>query len=92
MAKFKDLSSFSNKKNIYNLLPFNFDQIDNDIYLATNFVGEHILIKKSDLGRFVNKELTSTSNIYKELKSKHFLYENKNDIAIDLLALKKRTN
>ena len=91
MAKFKDLNSFSNKKNIYNLLPFNFDQIDNDIYLATNFVGEHILIKKSDLGRFVNKELTSTSNIYKELKSKHFLYENKNDIAIDLLALKKRT-
>ena len=45
--------------------------------------------KKSDLGRFVNKELTSNSNIYKELKSKHFLYENKNDIAIDLLALKK---
>ena len=65
MAKFKDLNFFSNKKNIYNLLPFNFDQIDNDICLATNFVGEHILINKSDLGRFVNKELTSTSNIYK---------------------------
>jgi uncharacterized protein len=75
----------------YQLLPFNFHKTSEQEYLCVNIVGEYLRIEKEFLIRLVNGKLDASSDIYKELKSKHMLMDNDSSVAIDLLALKYRT-
>lgn len=75
----------------YNLLPFRFIQLDGDRYVLTNMVGEYIVLSRDDLYLFVQKKIESSSEIYINLKAKHFLYDHESDVALSLLGLKYRT-
>ena len=75
----------------YALLPFRFLRLDNDRYIATNFVGEYIVLSKSNLCAFVQHTLQPHDYAYDDLKSKHFLIDSDSTVAIDLLACKLRT-
>src|SRR5262245_12278210 len=81
----------SRAKHGYALLPFRFIPLDDQRYVASNFVGEHIVISRTNLRAVVAHELPTHSRLYDELKAKHFLLDEDSDVAIDLLAAKYRT-
>lgn len=89
-ARFRDRAQFAPPPD-YRLLPFRFTRLVGERYIVTNDVGEHVVLARDDLVAFVRHELAVTSNVYRELKSRHFLFDVESKIALDLLALKYRT-
>jgi uncharacterized protein len=75
----------------YRLLPFRFGHLDDQRYVVTNDVGEYVLLGRDDLVAFVEHRLNPDDGIYKALKSRHFLFDERSRVALDLLALKYRT-
>ncbi len=92
MAKFREQCHYSSVLDSgYKILPFSFTSLDENRYVATNVAGEYIVIERNDLYDFAQHKLDNASEIYNDLKSKHFLYDDDSNVAIDLLALKQRT-
>jgi uncharacterized protein len=92
MSKFQPINFYSKKaENSYQLLPFRFSRFRGDHVLVTNMVGEYQILTNKAFEEFTKHQLVQTSGEYKNLRSKHFLLDNSNEIAIDLLALKLRT-
>lgn len=88
---FKHIEKFQKKLSDYSLLPFNFDQFE-DEYILTNIVGDNLFLDFDNLQKLINHKLSSDSSIYDELKSNFFLYDDSNRIAaLNLLALRYRT-
>src|SRR4051794_22308060 len=75
----------------YSLLPLRFLPLDAARYVVTNVVGEHVVLAKDVLRRFIRHELARDEAEYDELKSRHFLIEEGSTVALDLLATKYRT-
>lgn len=75
----------------YQTLPCRFVKLDDNRYVLTNEVGEHLVVTRSQLEQFVRKSVSFHSDFYHDLKSKHFLVDDDSNVAIDLLALKYRT-
>jgi uncharacterized protein len=74
----------------YRLLPFRFERLDERRYVATNDVGEHLVLSRGELVGLVHHTLPVASRAYEELKARHFLMD-EGSAALDLLALKHRT-
>jgi uncharacterized protein len=75
----------------YRLLPLRFTQLDATRYVVSNLVGEYIVLRRDELQSLVLRQLPAGSDLYDELKSRHFIRDADSDVAIDLLALKYRT-
>jgi len=75
----------------YRLLPFRFGHLDDQRYILTNDVGEYVLLSRNELVAFVERRLDPDDDAYKALKSRHFLFDERSRVALDLLALKYRT-
>lgn len=75
----------------YRLAPFRFGQLDGDKYIVTNDVGEYVVLPREELVAFVSRQLPAHHPTYKALKSKHFMFDDRSRVALDLLALKYRT-
>jgi sulfatase maturation enzyme AslB (radical SAM superfamily) len=90
--KFKDLSFYSDSSEDYNLFPFNFNRLDNEIIL-TNDTGEYIFCSEEDLNKLVRKELSLDydNDLFLELLNKQFVYIKKDKEAINRKAVKYRT-
>jgi uncharacterized protein len=91
MADFLSLGAFLPKPG-YQLLPFDFTQLESGEYLLVNLSGEHLTLQKATFDAFTKKQLTPDSDQYWNLKAKQFLldsYDKK--ISEDLLASKYRT-
>lgn len=92
VSKFKNLDHYdSPTKSGYRLLPCRFTRLNESKTVLTNDVGEYLVLHHADIQRFVEHSINPQEEIYKSLKSKHFLIDDDSDIAIDLLALKQRT-
>ncbi len=91
MSKFQSIEFFKKKKNEYSLLPFRFERLDNQRQFLTNLVGQYLVINEGDLKAFVKHELEEQSDVYVNLRAKHFLIDEKTNIAKELLAIKLRT-
>lgn len=92
MSKFQPLQFYSNKASSkYHLLPFRFSPLDEQRVVATNMVGEHLVVLRSVLKQLVDHKLQPESKDYKDFRAKHFVIDEMNEVAIDLLALKFRT-
>lgn len=89
-GRFADRSAFAPGPG-YRLLPFRFGRLDSERYIASNDVGEYVLMTRAELDAFVHRRLECESSLYKELKSKHFFFDDDSRVAIDLLALKYRS-
>jgi uncharacterized protein len=87
--RFKDLADFQNGPG-YELLPFRFVRLDDDV-LVVNDVGEHHFLSPSSFAAFVGHRLPSFSGDFNSLKSKHFLADSESTVPLDLLATKYRT-
>lgn len=75
----------------YRLLPFRFGRLDAHRYIASNDVGEYVLMSRDELAAFTGHQLRPDTPVYRALKSRHFLFDDDSRIALDLLALKVRT-
>lgn len=75
----------------YQLLPFRFTRLDGTSYILTNEVGEYLLLPREDLVALVGHTLDPSCAAYKDLQSRHFLFDGQSRSALDLLALKYRT-
>jgi uncharacterized protein len=91
MSKFQSIEFFKKKKNEYSLLPFRFERLDNQRRFLTNLAGQYLVINEGDLKAFVKHELEEKSDVYVNLRAKHFLIDEKSEIAKELLAIKLRT-
>lgn len=92
MSKFQPITFYAKKAdNSYSFLPFKFLRFSADRVLLTNMVGEHILLSKEEFDDFSSRKLIEDNRTYKNLRSKHFLLDESNQVAVDLLALKFRT-
>lgn len=75
----------------YRLLPFRFMQFSDTQRLLVNEVGEHLFLTNADFNEFVSFQLDRHSDVYLDLKGKHFLFDSESTVPFELLALKYRT-
>ena len=88
--RFREPAAFAPRED-YRLLPFRFIRLDEQRYVITNDVGEHVVVSREQLFAFARHELPVTDRLYRELKSKHLVFDDDSRAALDLLALKYRT-
>jgi len=92
MAKFATLAAFDGRaKNPYRILPFRFTRLDGDRYVASNMVGEYLVLRRPEIEAFVHHKLSPESATYSDLAARHFLIDGDSTVGLDLLALKART-
>ena len=91
MSKFQSVEFFKKKKNEYSLLPFRFERLDDQRRVLTNLAGEYLVINEGELKAFVNHALEEQSDAYINLRAKHFLFDEKSEVAKELLEIKLRT-
>src|SRR5689334_8571823 len=87
---FQDRSAYQ-PDSAYQLAPFRFSQLDSSRYILTNDVGEYVVLPREELVAFIRRKLPADRASYKALKSKHFMFDGRSRVALDLLALKYRT-
>ena len=73
-AAFHDRAVYRPEK-AYSLLPFRFGRLDAERYILTNDVGEYTILARDDLTAFVDRALETDGLTYRDLKSKHFLFD-----------------
>lgn len=75
----------------YRLLPFRFLRFDDTQRLLVNEVGEHLFVTNEHFDEFVSFRLDRHSDVYLNLKGRHFLFDSESTVPFELLALKYRT-
>ena len=75
----------------YRLLPLRFTRLDDNRYVVSNMVGEYLVMERDAVSQMVQHQLPSGSDLYDDLKAKHFIYSAGSESAIKLTALKYRT-
>jgi His-Xaa-Ser system radical SAM maturase HxsB len=91
ISKFKKQDYYDSQITNFEYLPFRFIKLDSQRYVITNISGEFIVLPNEDFDLLRNKTIEKNSNLYYDLKSKHFIIDEDSNAAIDLLALKYRT-
>ena len=92
MIRFKELDHYqATQDQDYQLLPFSFTKLTGEKYIATNLVGEYLILNRPDIEALVTKKLDTSLPLYNDLQSRHFLYDPTSTVALDLLVLKHRT-
>jgi uncharacterized protein len=91
MSKFQPIEFYKNKKKEYSLLPFRFEKLSETNYVVTNLSGEYLIISRDVLENLVKHKLDSDSPQYINLRARHFLTDDKTQIANELLSIKLRT-
>lgn len=75
----------------YRLLPFQFMQFDKGRKIVVSDVGEHLFLTNEDFEAFVSHALNPSSDVYLDLKGKHFLFDSGSSAPFELLVAKYRT-
>jgi His-Xaa-Ser system radical SAM maturase HxsB len=89
--KFQNAEAFSGTPTAYNLLPFRFTRLSPDRELLVNETGEYLFAPTGTVQSLVRHRLAPTTGVYKDLRSKHFLYDDQSSPLLDVLATKYRT-
>lgn len=77
----------------YNFLPFKFMRFPQQKMLLVNAAGERKFLTSDEFNKFLNFTLPASSDVYLDLKARHFLYDSDKHLAavIELLSTKFRT-
>lgn len=74
----------------FQLLPFRFTRLDGT-ELIVNEAGEYLFVPAGTVQNLVNGEIDAEATLYRDLKSKHILFDNSSSALLDVLATKYRT-
>lgn len=74
----------------YRLLPFRFLRFDDARALVANDVGEWLFLTHAQLDDLVRHQLDPCSDVYLDLKSRHFLFDSDSAAPFELLTAKYR--
>ncbi len=88
--KFEEREFYSSNQP-YQLLPFRFLPFEKERMLLVNEVGEYLLLQNNDFNAFVLHQLRPETDVYLDLKGKHFLRDSQSITPLNLLATKYRT-
>lgn len=91
MSKFHKIEFYKSQDKSYELLPFRFTRLDHDAVILTNLADEFFITDNNTLSRLVNHKLSYDESSYIDLRSKHFLVDDKTQIGKELLSVKYRT-
>ena len=84
-------AGYSQNEQPYKLLPFRFITLNPTDLLVVNEVGEFYFVDGNTLTALASHTLDPQSQIYAELKAKHFLVDREEDALLDVLVTKYRT-
>ena len=90
MGKFTPIEQYR-LQGSYELLPFNFERLNDTSVLVSNMVGEYCIIPQRSLEELVDHSLQNSDPLYPELRAKHIICEPNDKSPVELLALKLRT-
>lgn len=93
-TQFQNLSDFQDAQHAgYRLLPFRFGRIPSIAgeVLLTSESGEVIFIGERNFQDFVSHRLTPGSDLYRDLRARHFLYDSEGDPHLEVVAAQYRT-
>lgn len=75
----------------YQLIPFRFQNFENENMLLVNEVGEYLFLSKEEFNNMVSYKLDPKSETFLDLKSKQMLTDTEIEPVIKMLATKYRT-
>lgn len=87
---FFSAEQFATKPQSISLLPFRFMRL-NGKELLVNEAGEFLFVPTGTVAHLADNSLSPNSEIYLDLKAKHFLYDDTSSPLLDVLAAKVRT-
>ena len=88
---FQGPSAFGEEIGTYHLLPFRFIALDSLREVLVNEAGEYLVASRGTAARIVRRQLDTGSDLYLQLRSRHFLYDEQSSPLLDVLATKYRT-
>ena len=91
MSKFQEYQSFIQDNNNYSLLPFRFSRLDEDQVFLSNIAGQYLVLNNKNFDLFAKKKLEKNSELYNNLRTNHFLYDDLTEVNKQLLAIKYKT-
>lgn len=87
---FYTIQSFETKSKAYSLLPFRYRQLGGE-ELLVNEVGEYVTAPTGTVQSLTRGVIDKNSELYKTLKSRHFVFDSASSSLLDILATKYRT-
>src|SRR5947209_9485636 len=88
---FQGPEAFARRSEAYHLLPFRFISLDSDREVLVNGAGEYLIAPQGTARAVVTRQIDSGSELYLDLKAKHFVYDKSSSPLLDVLATKYRT-
>jgi His-Xaa-Ser system radical SAM maturase HxsB len=91
--KFKNIDKYDLSKDIYYLMPFKFQRLNNEKELIVNEVGDFLILKNGTFERIVKREINKNldDELYGDLIANFFISEEIIPPLIDVLATRYRT-
>jgi His-Xaa-Ser system radical SAM maturase HxsB len=89
--KFQERVAFGEAPAAYSLLPFKFISLDGTREILVNEVGEHAVVPRGTARVVTRRELDTTSDLYRLLRARQFLFDDQSSPLLDVLATKYRT-
>src|SRR5437763_14948175 len=87
---FYPLKQFAPVPARFHLLPFRFTRL-NGKELLVNEAGEFLFVPTGTVNNLADEQLDRHSELYQDLKAKHFVYDESSSALLDILATKVRT-
>ncbi|MCL1073106.1 His-Xaa-Ser system radical SAM maturase HxsB [Shewanella dokdonensis] len=72
----------------YQLLPFRFERINDDLFLLVNEVGENCYLNFEDLNDLIDGRLVTSGKVFQKLESKSFIYSENNNFSLRAFSAK----
>lgn len=88
---FQSPDVFGGRPSAYHLLPFRFIPLDSAREVLVNEAGEYLVAPRGSARAIVTRQIDAGSNLYLDLKAKHFLFDDDSSPLLDVLATKYRT-
>ena len=87
---FYPLERFASSPATFRLLPFRFTRL-NGKELLVNEAGEFLFAPSGTVQGLANEQLNTNTELFQDLKAKHFVYDDSSSPLLDVLATKVRT-
>jgi His-Xaa-Ser system radical SAM maturase HxsB len=89
--RFQEPSFFGDGVSGYKLLPFRFIALDSEREVLVSESAEYLIAARGTARRLATHSIDPSTDIYRELRSRHFLYDDQSSPLLDVLATKYRT-